>query len=509
MSEKLMLPVLPLRETVIFPGTAVPISAGRPGTLQAIEAALAGDRRMLAVAQKENRDDVEQDNLFSVGTIVRIAQVQRAAGGVQLLIHGEQRALALQYVPTPDRGLTAHVREMADQEPVNAEDAAFIALYKELRDRAAELGKRRGIPPEMLSQFMDGISEPGQFADLVAFYVEMNTEAKQKLLEVLSVEDRMRSLLLIVQRQLALIEAQEEIQAQVQEELGERQREMLLREQMKAIQRELGEEDEGRELEELREKLEALELPETAREETMRELGRLERTNPQSAEYQVIRTYLEWVTDLPWNLRTEDHLDLPQAEEILHEDHYGLEDVKDRVLEFLAVRQLAARRAAADAREDALAEVEALAGTEAEAGAEGADGEKTVEERSRWSKAKARATAKGPILLFVGPPGVGKTSIAKSHRPRAGAQVRAHRAGRRARRGRHPRPPQDLRGRHAGAHHPGAQAGQEPQPGDPAGRGGQAGREPARATRRRRCWRCSTRRRTTSSPTTTWACRST
>jgi ATP-dependent Lon protease len=416
MSEKLMLPVLPLRETVIFPGTAVPISAGRPGTLQAIEAALAGDRRMLAVAQKENRDDVEQDNLFSVGTIVRIAQVQRAAGGVQLLIHGEQRALALQYVPTPDRGLTAHVREMADQEPVNAEDAAFIALYKELRDRAAELGKRRGIPPEMLSQFMDGISEPGQFADLVAFYVEMNTEAKQKLLEVLSVEDRMRSLLLIVQRQLALIEAQEEIQAQVQEELGDRQREMLLREQMKAIQRELGEEDEGRELEELREKLEALELPETAREETMRELGRLERTNPQSAEYQVIRTYLEWVTDLPWNLRTEDHLDLPQAEEILHEDHYGLEDVKDRVLEFLAVRQLAARRAAADAREDALAEVEALAGTEAEAGAEGADGEKTVEEvvEKLVVEAKARATAKGPILLFVGPPGVGKTSIAKS-----------------------------------------------------------------------------------------------
>jgi ATP-dependent Lon protease len=272
MSEKTMLPVLPLRETVIFPGTAVPISAGRPGTLQAVEAALAGDRRMLAIAQKENRDEVEPDNLYTVGTIVRIAQVQKGGGGVQLLIHGEARALALQYVDTPGRGLSAHVREMTELEPVNAEDPAFLALYRELRDRAAELGRRRGIPAEMLQQIMEGVTEPGPFADLVAFYVEMGSEAKQKLLESLSVEERLRSLLLIVQRQLALMEAQEEIQQQVQEELGERQREMLLREQMKAIQRELGEEDEGRELEELREKIAGLELSESSREEVEREL---------------------------------------------------------------------------------------------------------------------------------------------------------------------------------------------------------------------------------------------
>lgn len=405
MSDKQMLPVLPLRETVVFPGTAVPISAGRPGTLQAIEAALAGDRRMFAVAQKENRDEVEQDNLYTVGTIVRIAQVQRGAGGVQLLIHGEGRALALQYAGD-GQGLSAHVREMTDLAPVNAEDPAFLALYRELRERAAELGRRRGIPAEMVQQFMNGVTDPGAFADLVAFYVEMGTEAKQKLLEVLSVEERLRSLLLIVQRQLALIEAQEEIQQQVQEELGERQREMLLREQMKAIQRELGEEDEGREVEELREKIEALELPEPVREEVDRELGRLERSNPQSAEYQVIRTYLEWMTDLPWNVRTEDSLDLVAAEEILNEDHYGLEDVKDRVLEFLAVRQLSARRAEAEVKEEAAAEAEALEGTEAEASAEAL--EKEIRE------AKAKATAKGPILLFAGPPGVGKTSIAKS-----------------------------------------------------------------------------------------------
>jgi ATP-dependent Lon protease len=384
MSERLTLPVLPLRETVIFPGAAVPISAGRPGTLQAVEAALAGDRRMLAVAQRENRDEVEPENLHTVGTIVQIAQVQRGIGGVQLLIHGERRALALQYVPSTERGLLAHVREMDDLQPVNPDDPAFVALYRELRNRGTELGKRRGIPAEMIEQFLNGVTDPGHFADLLAFYVDIDAEAKQKLLEVLSIEERMRSLLLIVQRQLAMLDAQEEIQQQVQEELGERQREMLLREQMKAIQRELGDEDEGRELEELRERIAALDLSEAAREEVERELHRLERTPQQSAEYQVIRTYLEWVVELPWNVRTEDKLDLEAAEEILHEDHYGLEDVKDRVLEFLAVRQLAARRAESEVKEEELTE------------------------------AKARATARGPILLFAGPPGVGKTSIARS-----------------------------------------------------------------------------------------------
>ncbi|HEU0078231.1 MAG TPA: endopeptidase La [Longimicrobiaceae bacterium] len=406
MNERNMLPVLPLRETVIFPGVAVPISAGRPGTLQAVEAALAGDRRMLAVAQRENRDEVETDNLYTVGTVVQIAQVQRGVGGVQLLIQGEHRAMALHFEETADKGLMAHVREMEDLQPVNSEDPAFIALYRELRARGSEVARRRGVPAEMLEQFLSGITEPGAFADLVAFYTDIDTEAKQKLLETLSIEERLRSLLLIVQRQLAMIEAQEEIQQQVQEELGERQREMLLREQMKAIQRELGEEDEGAEVEELRQRLAELELSETAREEVERELGRLERTPQQSAEYQVIRTYLEWVADLPWNVRTEDKLDLNLAEEVLHEDHYGLEDVKDRILEFLAVRQLAARRAESEVKEEAAVEAEALDGTEAEM---------TEEELAKeLTEAKARATAKGPILLFAGPPGVGKTSIAKS-----------------------------------------------------------------------------------------------
>jgi len=387
MSERIMLPVLPLRETVVFPGVAVPISAGRPGTLLAIESALAGDRRLFAVAQKENRDEVEHENLYSVGTIVRVAQVQRGVGGMQLLIQGESRGLALDYEESAERGLVAGVREMTEIAPRDPEDAAFQALYREVRSRSSELGRRRGIPQEMLQQFLEGVTEPGPFADLVAFYIEADTGIKQKILEQLGVEDRLRTLLVLVERQLALMDAQEDIQQQVQEELGERQREMLLREQLKAIQRELGEDGDGQEVEELRGRIDGLDLSESARDEIERELGRLERTSPQSAEYQVIRTYLETIADLPWNTRTEDKLDLAEAELILDEDHHGLQDVKDRVLEFLAVRQLAARHAVEDADE-------------------------TGEEQER--KVKARATAKGPILLFAGPPGVGKTSIAKS-----------------------------------------------------------------------------------------------
>ena len=401
MTERLTLPVLPLRETVVFPGVAVPISAGREGTLKAIEAALAGDRRVFAVAQRENRDEVEVENLYTVGTVVRIAQVQRGAGGMQLLIHGESRGLALHYHENGDQGLLADVREMNEIEPVSSEDPAYQALYREVRERSTELGRRRGIPQEMLQQFLEGVTEPGAFADMVAFYIELDAERKQKLLEMLSVEDRLRSLLVQVERQLALLEAQEDIQQQVQEELGERQREMLLREQLKAIQRELGEDEEGQEVDELRERLEALDLSEAAREEVQRELGRLERTSPQSAEYQVIRTYLETVADLPWNVRTEDKLELLAAEGILDEDHYGLQDVKDRVLEFLAVRQLAARRALQEVEEGSR-----------EAEKEGEEEEHDVEKEK--VEAKARATAKGPILLFAGPPGVGKTSIAKS-----------------------------------------------------------------------------------------------
>jgi ATP-dependent Lon protease len=190
------------------------------------------------------------------------------------------------------------------------------------------------------------VTDAGRLADLVAGHIELKPTERQSLLETLAVEERLRRVLVQVQRQIGVLEAQEEIKSQVQEELGERQREMFLREQMKAIQKELGEGDEGGEVEELRKRLDALELPEAARKEVSRELSRLERAGRESMEAQVIRTYLETIAELPWNQRAEEALDLNRAAAILEEDHYGLQDVKDQVLEFLAVRQLRQRKTA-------------------------------------------------------------------------------------------------------------------------------------------------------------------
>ena len=404
MGERFTLPVLPLRDTVVYPGVAVPISAGRPGTVEAVQAALDGDRRLFAVSQRENVDEPEPGVLYTVGTVVRIIQTHRVRGGVQLLVQGESRAQAISYQDDGEQMLRAVLLGMDRQEPRDEADPAFQALDRELRDRAAELGTRRGVPAEALNQLIQGVDEPGPFADLVAFYLELPTPEKQKLLEVLDDEERMRLALVAVERELARIDAQEEIQARVQSELGERQREMLLREQLKQIQKELGEEEEQGDLDELKERLEALELEEEARSEVDRELRRLERTSPQSAEYQVIRTFLEWIIELPWNERTEDKIVLSRSEEILDEDHYGLEDVKDRVLEFLAVRKLQTERATDAETESKSAKSKSDAGAEGEAGSVEAERVESSHDPS----------PRGPILLFVGPPGVGKTSIAQS-----------------------------------------------------------------------------------------------
>ena len=379
MSDRMTLPVLPLRDAVLFPGVATPIGAGRPATLRAIEAALKQpDRKVFAVAQKENVDQVTPGVLYTTGTIARISQVQRNLGGVQLVVHGDARGTAVHYTET-NGYLEATVREAADLPPLNEKDAAFVALHREVRERAAELGQKSGLPTEVVQQVLQGVADPGALADLVAGHLDIQSLERQQLLETLAVEDRLRRVLVHVQRQIAVLDAQEDIKSQVQEELGERQREMLLREQMKAIRKELGEEEEAAEADDLKKRLDALDLPEAARKEVDRELARLERAGRESMEAQVIRTYLETVAELPWNKRTEESLDLKRAEDILEEDHYGLQDVKDQVLEFLAVRQLRQQQPKTEAPGN---------------------------EDDRASRA--------PTLLFVGPPGVGKTSIAKS-----------------------------------------------------------------------------------------------
>jgi ATP-dependent Lon protease len=412
MAQRQTLPVLPLRGTVIFPGLTQPIAAGRPSTLRAIESAVKGERLVFAVAQRDNTEEPTPDILYSMGVIARIGQIQRGLGGVQLLLSGEQRATALQY-STADGYLSAVIMPTEEMVPLDSNDAAFTALQKETRERAAELGERRGLPEEVVHQVLDSVTEPGKFADLVAGYIDLPVPEKQGLLETLSVEDRLRKVLVHVQRQVGLLEAQEDIKSQVQEELGERQREMYLREQMKAIQKELGDDDASKEMTELRDKLSKLTLPKEARAEVERELGRLERAGRESMEAQVIRTYLEWIAELPWNKRSDDQLDLAHAAKVLDEDHYGLKDVKDRVLEFLAVRHLRAQQLATEVETSGEVPAAKLRVDKDDATPSLAIGDEKDQITDK-AEAKAKAMAKGPILLFIGPPGVGKTSIAKS-----------------------------------------------------------------------------------------------
>jgi ATP-dependent Lon protease len=416
MSERLNLPVLPLREVVLFPGVTAPIGAGRPATLRAIEAALATPERLVfAVSQRQNVESVSSDVLYTIGTIARIGQLQRGLSGMQLLLHGERRGIAIHY---SDREgyLQAVVREAEEMLPLNAEDPAFVALHREARVRAAELGQKSGLPDEVVQQVLAGVNEPGKFADLVAGYIDITPAQRQGLLETLSVEERLRKVLVHVQRQIGVLDAQEDIKSQVQEELGERQREMFLREQLKTIQRELGEDDERDDLRDLKEKLAALDLPAEARKEVDRELNRLTRIGRESMESQVIRTFLENIAELPWNERSKEHLDLAEASRILDEDHYALGDVKDRVLEFLAVRQLRQKQEDAEAQRREEAEAQAERKEEVEAG-ESTDAPvatATVPPSNVPTTGNPDERTKGPILLFVGPPGVGKTSVAKS-----------------------------------------------------------------------------------------------
>jgi ATP-dependent Lon protease len=394
-----------------------PIGAGRPGTLRAIEAALATpDKLVFAVSQRENLEDVTTEGLYAIGTMARIGQLQRGLGGMQLLLHGERRGIAV-HLAEKDGHLVAIVREAEEMPPLDPDDPAFVALYREVRARAAELGQKSGLPEEVVQQVLSGVSEPGRFADLVAGYIDIQPAQRQALLETLSVEERLRRVLVHVQRQIAVLDAQEDIKTSVQEELGERQREIFLREQLKQIRRELGDEDESDELEELRAKLDLLELPEEARKEVDREFSRLARINRESMETQVIRTYLETIAELPWNQRSPEHLDLAEAQAILEEDHYALGDVKDRVLEFLAVRQLRgmADKAVKTDRTDKTVKTDRMVEADRTVTTENTDGEPEVSETAeRRQPGNDDDKAKGPILLFVGPPGVGKTSVAKS-----------------------------------------------------------------------------------------------
>ncbi|MBA3503667.1 MAG: endopeptidase La, partial [Deltaproteobacteria bacterium] len=368
------LPIIPMRTGVLFPGVSLPITAGRAATLRAIEAAMrAPEQRVFVVSQRNDAagsvaDEVLPEGLYTVGVIAKVSALQRTNNGVRLVLEGQERAIAIRVSPK-DGYLEATVTMAADLPVLDEKDAAFVALHREVRERAAELANKRGISEAATAQLLSAITEPGTLADVIAGYIDAPTSERQAVLEELAIEDRLRRVLIMVQRQLEVLTAQEDIHTKVQEEIGGRQREHYLREQMKAIQKELGEGDDAASeaLDQLEEKLAALPLPAEARKEVDRELARLARAGRESMESQMIRTYLETVAELPWGTRTDEKLDVAEAAKILDEDHHGLADVKDRVLEFLSVHQLSKKK----------------------------DG-------------------KGRILLFSGPPGVGKTSIAIS-----------------------------------------------------------------------------------------------
>ncbi|AUX20439.1 peptidase [Sorangium cellulosum] len=380
MPERRSLPVLSLRDTVLFPGIATPITVGRLKTLRAVEAALrveGEDKRIFAVAQRDAAEEPTTSGLFSIGVIARITQVQRFGAGLQLVLYCERRAAAPRYTEA-DGVIRAAVIELADLPLRPGEDGALEALAREVRERAVEYGRHRGAPEEVLKQFVGSIYGPGELVNHIAFYLDLPTPEKQALLETLSTEERMRALALHLYRQIGIVETQEKIRTTVEEELGERQRELYLREQLRAIQKELGEEDDENTAARLEHKLQRACLPAEVLQEARRDLARLRRMGREtSPEAQVLLSWLEWVAELPWNQRTEDHVDLDRARAILDEDHHGLGDVKDRMLEFLAVRKLRVEQAT--------------------------DGGE-----------RSRAISRGPILLFLGPPGTGKTSIAES-----------------------------------------------------------------------------------------------
>ncbi len=438
MSDPIVLPVLPLRDLVLFPGVTMPIAAGRPATLKALEAAQKlRNPLVLAVSQRTNTRDFGSGDLYSVGTIARIEQIQRTLSGFQVLLHGQQRGTAVRYEQHAAGYMQATVRELAEVPPSDGGDPAFQALYREARLRAGELGQKSGLPDETVKQVLAGIEEPGRLADLVSGYLDVPHQERQRLLEALSVEERLRRILIHVQRQIDVLDAQADLKTKVQEELGDRQREMFLREQLKTIQRELGEDGEEDDMEDLAEKLDSLDLSPEGRKEVDRELKRLRRFGREAMEAQVIRTFLETVAELPWSERSEERLDLTEAATILEEDHYGLAEVKDRILEFLAVRQLhnaqldeeeAAAKAADEAKaENADAEVEAKTEASVEASEAASDAASTDavapevaasddedDTEDNLSAESSSESFRAPILLFVGPPGVGKTSLAKS-----------------------------------------------------------------------------------------------
>jgi ATP-dependent Lon protease len=358
------LPILPLKDTVVFPDSLLPLAIGQERSVRLIDDAVASDRLVALVASKSA--DVEQpawDDLYEVGTAAIVQKMIRVPDGTQRVLVQGLRRIRLERQVRDDPYLVGEFSEVPDVVPETREVQALTQTVKSLFSRIIGL-----LPylPEELGLAAANVEDPSALTHLVASTLRLKTEEKQQLLEEPNVEKRLRDVVVVLNRELELVELGTKIQSQVQSEMEDSQREYFLRQQLKAIQEELGEGDEQQaELKELRERAAETALTEEARKAVERELARLEKLPPAAAEYGVIRTYLEWILSLPWGQTTEDNLDLERAREVLDEDHFDLDKVKERILEYLAVSKL-------------------------------------------------KNDLSGPILCFVGPPGVGKTSLGQS-----------------------------------------------------------------------------------------------
>ena len=363
-----VLPVIPLRETVVFPNMAVPLRIGRPQSLHAFERALGAKREVLLVAEATPQEQaVKAEALFRVGTVAQIGQSWRMPeGDLQAVVHGIARARVVEYLQE-EPCLVARierVNEAAEQTEKTIEVEALMRTVLNQFEAYVTLGKT--LPQEAIPAARN-VEEPGRLADAIAFTPDLTFAQRQELLEIFDPVERLRRVATWLGKQVALLEIGSRIQSEVQQGVEKSQRDYYLREQLKAIQRELGEGDpEAALVAQLREKVEQAGMPAEVKERALREVERLGQVPSASPETAVIRNYVDWLLALPWATATEDHLDLREAARILDEDHYGLKQVKERILEYMAVRKLA--------------------------------GEKM----------------RSPILCFVGPPGVGKTSLGRS-----------------------------------------------------------------------------------------------
>ncbi len=364
MKTTIELPLLPLRDVVVYPHMVIPLFVGREKSIEALEAAMTGDKQILLLAQKNPADDDPgEDALYRVGTIATVLQLLKLPDGtVKVLVEGEQRG-AVERFGQADGYLSAEVSLIDEVAAPERESEVFVRSLISQFEQYVQLGKK--VPAEVLSS-LNSIDEPSRLVDTMAAHMALKIEQKQEILEIIDLQTRVEHVLALLDAEIDLLQVEKRIRGRVKKQMERSQREYYLNEQMKAIQKELGDGDEGHnEIEELKKRIDSAGLPKDAMAKAQAELNKLKQMSPMSAEATVVRSYIDWLVQVPWKAQSKVRLDLKRAEDILDADHYGLDEVKERILEYLAVQ-------------------------------------------------KRVKKIRGPVLCLVGPPGVGKTSLAES-----------------------------------------------------------------------------------------------